>query len=81
MININKSIRDLVDYAISKELIYERDRVYGINRLLEVLDLYDYEEPEDPRFLDRDLEDILDEFRIWGLNNKRILNPLQKQKV
>ena len=43
---INESILRLIDYAESKGLIENSDRVYSINRLLEALNLDEFNEPE-----------------------------------
>lgn len=74
MVDINREIKRLVNFAISKGLIDERDRIYGINKVLEVLDLDTYTEPLEN--IDRDdyVEDILENIRIWALENYRIEN-------
>lgn len=74
MIDINKEIRDLVEYGIDKNFLEERDRVYGINRILEVLDLKEYIEPEKYKYTQKDIEDILDNFRKWAVKNNRVEN-------
>lgn len=41
----NENIARLADYAVSKKLISKDDRVWAINRILEALQLDEYEEP------------------------------------
>ena len=43
---IYDSIKKLVQYGIEKDLITQEDANYTINRLLEILDLDEYIEPE-----------------------------------
>lgn len=45
MSDINKLIRELVNYGLHTGLVQREDEVYTINRLLEVLRLDEYEEP------------------------------------
>lgn len=44
--DINSLIRQLVNYGLDKELVAKEDEVYTINRILEVLKLDEYTEPE-----------------------------------
>ncbi len=74
MIDINREIKRLVDFAISKDLIDERDRIYGINRILEVLDLDTYIEPLDSIDEVEGVEDILENIRTWAVENNRVEN-------
>ena len=57
---IEESIAKLVQYGMEQGLLQEEDRIYAINRILEVLKLDDYQEqeqvPEQP-----DLEETLNE--------------------
>lgn len=48
---INDSICFLVGYALKNGLIEESDKVYSINRLLEVLGINDYKAPKEPKKL------------------------------
>lgn len=48
---INDSICFLVGYALKNGLIEESDRVYSVNRLLEVLGVNDYKAPKEPKKL------------------------------
>lgn len=45
---INDSICFLVEYALKNGLIEKSDRIYSVNRLLEVLGLNDYKAPREP---------------------------------
>lgn len=54
---IDKKIRKLVCYGLSKELFTKRDEVYVTNRILEILGLDEYNCDED--FTDLNLEEIL----------------------
>lgn len=78
MIDINKEIKRLVDYAVSKNLIDERDKGYGINRILDVLNLDTFIEPvgyiedsQNNRSIDS-VEDILENIRIWAVQNGKV---------
>ena len=42
MVNIEKTIVEVLDYGRDKNLIEERDRIYVINRLLNLLRLQDF---------------------------------------
>lgn len=72
MIDINREIRNLIEFAILKELIDRRDRVYCINRLLEILELDSFVEPVDEFNENLKVEDILENIRIWAVENKRV---------
>ena len=57
---IEESIAKLVQYGMEQGLLQEEDRIYAINRILEVLKLDDYQEPEQvPEH--PDLEETLNE--------------------
>lgn len=45
---INESICFLVDYALKNGLIEKQDRIYSVNRLLEILELTEYKAPKEP---------------------------------
>lgn len=65
---IYESIKKLVCYGIEKELIKDCDRIYVTNRILEVLKLYEYEEPEED-FVNIDLESTLRELLDFAAEN------------
>ena len=60
---ITENISTLVNYGIAAGLLDEADRIYTINRLLELFGLDDYEEPQNPVVItnaaDFDLEGLL----------------------
>lgn len=45
---INESIYFLVDYALKNGLIEKQDRIYSVNRLLEILECTEYKAPKEP---------------------------------
>ena len=59
---IDKSIKKLVCYGLSKELFTERDRIFVTNRLLEILhiDSFDCEENFESVNLEETLKELLD---------------------
>ena len=63
---INKSIKKLVQYAIEKNLINIADKNYAINRILEILQLDEYIEPEE-NFQNIDLELALQEILEYAI--------------
>mgnify|MGYP003169498716 CR=1 FL=1 len=67
---IFESIKKLVTYGLESGLIEESDRVYTTNRLLEALDLEEYDEPAE-EFSDVDLESTLKE--LWKRALQKIL--------
>jgi UDPglucose--hexose-1-phosphate uridylyltransferase len=56
---INEYIKALTEYALTAGLIEKQDKYYTINKLLEVLELEEYEEPDKDTSA-MDLEEILD---------------------
>ncbi|MDY3920497.1 MAG: UDP-glucose--hexose-1-phosphate uridylyltransferase [Candidatus Limivivens sp.] len=54
------SVKKLVQYGLETGLISEEDRIYAVNRILEVLGEDTYEEPEED-YADVDLEETLKE--------------------
>ena len=60
---ITENISTLVNYGIAAGLFDEADKIYTINRLLELFGLDDYEEPQNPEVItnaaDFDLEGLL----------------------
>ena len=69
--DINRSIRQLVTYALEKNLISENERIYSINLLLDVLNLDEYVEPKE-EYSDVDLESTLKEILDWAVSKKMI---------
>ena len=63
---IFESIKKLVTYGLERGLIEESDRVYTTNRLLEALDLEEYDEPAE-EFSNVDLESTLKELLDYAV--------------
>ncbi len=61
MRDINYLITELVNYGCETGLVDELDRMYTINRLLELLGIDEYEEPDEP-VSPRELHLILEDF-------------------
>ena len=57
---INQAIKNLVEYGVTTNLITTEDKIYTTNRLLEILCLEEYIEPE--TVTSTDLETILQDF-------------------
>ena len=64
------SIKKLVAYGVNTGLVEPEDEIYVTNRLLEVMELDEYEEPEeieDDTPLEEILKDLLDEAYASGV--------------
>lgn len=74
MIDINKAINKILEYALRNELIHNRDMTYCANRIMNILgiDSFVLENGED--FLEEDVSIILEDFRQWGLENGKVEN-------
>lgn len=70
---INESIKKLVTYGLEHRLIMECDSVYATNRILEVLQLNEYDEPQET-FSDVDLEETLSELLDFAADSGLIDN-------
>lgn len=57
---INMAIKKLIQYGRNTGLIEEADHYYAVNQILDVLNLFEYEEP-DGELIDIDLEAVLKE--------------------
>ena len=68
MSDINKSIRELVNYGLHTGLVVPEDAVYTINRILEILKLDEYQEPENACPVP-DLESTLGSIMDWAYEN------------
>ena len=65
---INTYITELVNYEIKNGLIDEFDRVYSVNKLIELMGLDEYAEPESvPE--ERDLHLILEDMLNWAFEH------------
>ncbi|MBQ8502861.1 MAG: UDP-glucose--hexose-1-phosphate uridylyltransferase [Clostridia bacterium] len=74
---INKSIKKLVNYALECGLIEQSDVIYSTNRILEILQLSEYEEPAEEcvcESLEETLKEILDFAAEKGLIENDITN-------
>ena len=72
MIDINKAINRILNYAILNNFISKRDKVFCANRLIEYLNIDSiiFEDTCDSSNIDS----ILGEFRLWGSENGFIEN-------
>lgn len=70
MIDINKEIYDLIQYAVSKKLLDKRDEVFTVNRLLAVLGLSEFAEADNNNEI-RELNLILENIRQWAVEEKK----------
>ncbi|MBQ1246630.1 MAG: galactose-1-phosphate uridylyltransferase, partial [Clostridiales bacterium] len=65
---INTYITELVNYGIKNGLIDGLDRVYSVNKLIELMGLDEYAEPESvPE--ERDLNLILEDMLNWAFEH------------
>ncbi len=69
--NVFLSIKKLVDYALEKKLIPVEEKVYSTNLLLDVLNLDEYEEPEET-FEKVELEPVLNELLDYAVSKNLI---------
>ena len=67
---IEQAIVDLLGYALRVGLIEDCDRTWAANRLLEALELDNWEDPGIVR--DRPLEEVLKDILDWAVENGRI---------
>ena len=67
---IEQAIADLLGYALRVGLIEDCDRTWAANRLLEALELDNWEEPGTVR--ERPLEEVLKDILDWAVENGRI---------
>jgi UDPglucose--hexose-1-phosphate uridylyltransferase len=65
MKDINTLVRELVNYGLHTGLVQPEDEVYTLNRVLEVLQLSEYEEPDNASLVP-DLERTLKEIMDWA---------------
>lgn len=70
---INESIKKLVCYGLETGLIEQCDKIYVTNRILEVLGLYEYNEPEKD-FTNVDIEETLRELLDFAAQNGKLEN-------
>jgi len=75
LMDINKNVAALAEYAVNKGLINEEERIYSINLLLDVLKLDDYSCPEmddEIKELSENLEENLKQILDFAYENKLI---------
>lgn len=72
MVNIEKTILEIVDYGIDKNLIEERDSLYVINRFLNLLKLQDFKLMGFKKRDKREIGEILEDFRRFALENNLV---------
>ena len=65
---INTYITELVNYGIEKGLIDEQDRIYTVNRLIELFELDEYTEPDEVPG-SRELHLILEDMMAWAFEH------------
>lgn len=68
MKDVNRLVKELVSYGLENGLVAAEDRVYTINRLLEILHLDDYVEEDTPAS-GMELEEILSGLLDWAYEN------------
>lgn len=71
--DINYEIKNLVEYAVKEKLIEPEDRVFAVNKLLEVLNMEHYEHSL-MSSTDEPVENILERFRRWAVQEKLVEN-------
>ena len=67
---IEQAIADLLGYALRVGLIEDCDRTWAANRLLEALELDNWEEPDTVQ--ERPLEEVLKDLLDWAVENGRM---------
>lgn len=72
MVNIEKTIVEVLDYGRDKNLIEERDRIYVINRLLNLLRLQDFKLRDFNIKNKREIWEILEDFRGFALDKNLV---------
>lgn len=68
--DINESINKLIKYGIENEILYEEDKIYSINQLLNLLGLEDFQEEKIEE--KNDIEEILKEILDYAVEKKII---------
>lgn len=68
MNDVNRLVKELVSYGMKNGLVAAEDKVYTINRLLEILHLDDYVEDDTPA-AGMELEEILSGLLDWAYEN------------
>ena len=77
---INTSIRKLINYGLECGLIEKEDEIYTINRVLEILNLDEYNEPaEECEY--KDLEEILGEILSFAVESGLIEDDITSRDL
>ena len=77
---INKSIKKLITYALECGLIEESDVIYTTNRLLEILSVDEYSEPEEECSFEG-LEEILAEILVFAVEKGLIEDDITSRDL
>lgn len=70
---VEQSIKKLVQYGLEKKLIEKEDTIYVTNRILNLLEMEEYNEPED-EFKNIELEEVLKELLDYAAVNGLLEN-------
>lgn len=83
MIDIYEEIERLIEYALYKGLIEEEDRIYIRNRLLEKLNLEDYEVPERSKVKESlySIQPILDNIMAWAIEKGQLEDSITLKDI
>jgi len=76
---IDTYVKALVEYGIACGLIYDTDRIYAVNRILEILACSDYQDRSDKA--DTDLEVILKNLLDYAVENKLIEDTIDSRDL
>ncbi|MGN0485880.1 MAG: UDP-glucose--hexose-1-phosphate uridylyltransferase [Acutalibacteraceae bacterium] len=76
---ISESINKLINYALDCGLITEEDKIYTVNRILEILGLDEYTEPTQE--CRGELEDILTEILDWATEKGLISDSITERDL
>lgn len=72
---INSSIKKLVTYGIEKGFLDKRDQIYAVNRILEILGITEYAEPQE-KFENISLEETLNELLDYAVQKNLVDNNI-----
>lgn len=75
---INNAVKKLITYGIENNLINLQDRVFIVNRILEVLNIQEYEEPAE-EYKNVDLDDILKEILDYAIDQNLIEDNIESR--
>ncbi|MGN1299712.1 MAG: UDP-glucose--hexose-1-phosphate uridylyltransferase [Candidatus Scatovivens sp.] len=75
---INKAINELIKYGLENEILYEEDKIYSINQLLNLLNLEEFHEEKIEEV--KNIEEILKEILDYAVENKIIEEDTIKRR-